>query len=99
MQEIFKKIDNEVYQSKVRLDSTKTTGTVHDALNKVHIFNEEFKRLDQVLKDKVNSFAMINDLTESQIQEIKNYLSEAMTGFIQKSGVPGINLNYEVKVK
>jgi len=98
MKNLFNTIDKEILSSKSKFENIDSS-TIHGLSQKFGIFSTELQRLDNVLKDIINAFLKSNDLSDLQEKEIKDYTSKAMTDFITKSGVPGINPDFKIDIK
>jgi predicted naringenin-chalcone synthase len=98
MKDLFNAIDNEIISSRSKITPINSS-TLSGMQQKHSVFMEEIKRLNDVLTDMVNSFLKSNDLSEAEIREIKDYIGNASTDFITKSGVPGINPNFKNYIK
>ncbi len=97
MKNLFNSINEEISLSKSNFESLKSS-SLHETSVKFNIFTAEVQRLNTVLTDRLNSFFKDNDLTDQQVKEIKDFTDKAMTDFITKSGIPGINPNFKIDI-
>lgn len=97
MNNLFNTIKSEIETSKSNFENIDSS-TIAGMSRKYDYFFKEIQRLNNVLPEIINSFYKSNDLLDSQKQKIEDYVNNAMTDFITKSGVPGINPDYKVKI-
>lgn len=97
MKDLFNSINAEISLSKSKIENLKSS-SIHEKAIKLDIFATEIQRLNTVLTNRLKSFFNGNDLTEQQVKKIKDFTDNAMTDFITKSGVPGINPNFKLDI-
>ena len=97
MKNLFNSINEEISLSISKFENLESS-SLRGTAEKFNIFTTEVQRLNSVLTDKLKSFFKDNDLTDQQVKEIKDFTDNAMTDFITKSGVPGINPDFKIDI-
>jgi len=98
MKDLFRLINDEISSSKDKLELLKSS-TISEKAKKLHVFSDEIQKLNKTLPEIINSFIKSNGINDIQEKEIKDFTNNAMTDFIVKSDVPGINPNFKVDIQ
>ena len=98
MNALFKLITEEISSSKAKFDKIDSS-SIPGLARKFTAFGIELERLNKTIPEITNKFLNSKDLTDSQVNEIKEFIDKSMTDFITQTGIPGINPDFKVDVK